>query len=58
MIKYKIFDKLMSVKEASEVWDLSIAQIKQLCVQGKVVSKKIGSSWVILKNQENPKQRK
>jgi len=57
MSKHKIFNKLMSVKEASEMWGLSIAQVKQLCVQGKVIRKKIGNSWVILKDQENPRQR-
>jgi hypothetical protein len=49
-------DDVMGVEEASAVWGLSAAYIKNLCAAGKVKSKKIGRDWIIDKTQPNPKQ--
>lgn len=54
--KYIIFGKLMGIKEASEMWGLSQAQLKQICAKRLVICRKIGNSWVILKDQPNPKR--
>jgi hypothetical protein len=48
-------DNIMGVEEASEVWELSPAYIKNLCASGKVISRKIGKTWIIDKTQHNPK---
>jgi hypothetical protein len=48
-------DKIMGVEEASEVWGLSSGYIKNLCAEGKIISRKIGKTWIIDKEQSNPK---
>ena len=53
-----ILDKVIGVDEASELWGLSPGYIKNLCAEGKVEARKIGKTWILSKNQENPKQRK
>lgn len=50
-------DNLIGVSEASELWGLTAAYIKNLCAEGKVDAKKIGNTWVIDKRQPNPKLR-
>lgn len=52
-----ILDKIIDVQEASELWGLSPDHVKKLCRDGVVQAKKIGNSWAVLKEQENPKQR-
>ena len=54
----KILDQVIGVDEASELWGLSPGYIKNLCAEGKVEARKIGKTWILSKNQENPKQRK
>lgn len=51
-----ILDEIIGVQEASELWGLSADRIKQLCQTGEIEAKKIGKTWVILKNQQNPKK--
>jgi ribosomal protein L36 len=48
-------DKIMGVEEASEIWVLSPGYIKNLCAEGKIISRKIGKTWIINKDQPNPK---
>lgn len=52
-----ILDQIISVQEAAEMWGLSPDHVKLLCRTGEVEAKKIGNSWAVLKDQENPKQR-
>lgn len=48
---------LIGVSEASQLWGLTAAYIKNLCAEGKIDAVKIGNVWVIDKRQPNPKQR-
>lgn len=52
-----ILNQIISVQEAAELWGLSPDHVKRLCRDGDVIAKKIGNSWAVLKNQDNPKQR-
>jgi Helix-turn-helix domain len=47
-------DNVIGVEEASKIWGLSAGTIKNYCAEGKIISKKIGKTWVIDKNQDNP----
>lgn len=51
-------DNIIGVEEASKLWGLSPGTIKNYCADGKIIAKKIGKTWVIDKNQENPSQSK
>jgi hypothetical protein len=53
-----MLENVIGVKEASLLWGLEPSYIKNLCAEGKVISKKIGNTWVIDKNQVNPKKLK
>ncbi|QQZ64490.1 type I-C CRISPR-associated protein Cas8c/Csd1 (plasmid) [Paenibacillus sonchi] len=46
---------VMGVEEAAELWGLSPGRIKNICAEGKLQARKIGKTWVIAKNQPNPK---
>lgn len=48
-------DHIMGVVEAGELWGLSPDRVKGLCQKGEVKAIKIGNSWVLDKNQPNPK---
>lgn len=50
-----VLDQIMGVKEAGEMWGLSADRVKGLCQSKEVKCKKIGNSWVLDKNQPNPK---
>ncbi|MCY9066618.1 helix-turn-helix domain-containing protein [Bacillus inaquosorum] len=52
-----MLDKIIGVDEASKLWDLSPGYIKNLCAHGKLECKKIGKTWIILKDQPNPKNK-
>lgn len=56
-MKINPLDQIMGVQEASELWDMSADHIKALCSSGNLMSRKIGKTWVILKDQPNPRQR-
>lgn len=49
-----MLDHIIGVDEASENWDLSTEQIEKMCMDGQVVSKKIGDTWVIFRDQKKP----
>ncbi|EJR51714.1 hypothetical protein IIO_06173 [Bacillus cereus VD115] len=48
-------EHIMGVKEAGEMWELSADRVKGLCQSGDVIAKKVGNSWILDKNQPNPK---
>lgn len=50
-----VLDQIMGVVEAAELWGLSPDRVKGLCQNGEVQAKKIGNSWVLVKDQPNPK---
>jgi excisionase family DNA binding protein len=52
-----VLDQIMGVNEAAELWGLSPDHVKRLCRDGDVNAVKIGKSWVLEKDQKNPKQR-
>jgi len=52
-----MLDKIIGVEDAAKLWDLSPGYIKNLCAAGLIESKKIGNTWIIDKNQNNPKKR-
>ena len=51
----KILDQIMGVDEASRLWNYAPGYIKNLCAEGKIEARKIGKTWVILKNQNSPR---
>ncbi|KAF6626965.1 helix-turn-helix domain-containing protein [Paenibacillus sp. EKM208P] len=51
-----LMSQLMTTDEANELWGLNQDYIKRLCSSGVVVARKKGKTWLILKDQPNPKQ--
>jgi hypothetical protein len=49
--------ELMTTEEASELWSLSQDHIKRLCSSGQLAARKRGKTWLLLRDQDNPKQR-
>src|SRR5690625_7499301 len=45
-----MLNNVIGVNEASKITGLSAGTIKNYCAEGKIVSKKIGQTWVIDKN--------
>lgn len=56
MKKLEQLNDIMGVQEASVLWDLSPGYIKNLCADRQIKCKKIGGTWVLAKNQSNPKK--
>ena len=52
-----IMERIMTTEEAGEIWDLSQVRIKHLCSDGQVIARKRGKTWLLLREQPNPKQR-
>ena len=50
-------NKIMGAAEAAKLWGLSPGHIKNLAANGKIQAVKIGPTWVISKEQPNPKQK-
>lgn len=50
-----MLERIIGVVEAGEMWGLSPDHVKKLCRDGVVRSKKIGKTWVVDKEQSNPK---
>jgi hypothetical protein len=50
-------DEIMGVIEGSETWELHPDHIKKLCERGVVEARKIGKTWILAKDQPNPRQR-
>ena len=51
-------DQIMGVEEASQLWGLTPGHIKNLCNQGKIRARKIAKTWILNKNEPNPRQKK
>lgn len=51
-----VLDQIMGVQEAAELWGLSADRVKGMCQRGEAKAKKIGNSWVLDRNQTNPKK--
>lgn len=50
-------DLFIGVNEAAELWGYkNPGSVKNLCTQGKVICKKIGKTYIIHKNQPNPRK--
>ena len=49
-----LLDHIIGVDEAGELWNLSPDHVKRLCREGKLLCKKIGKTWVLLRDQPNP----
>ena len=45
-----MLNNVIGVNEASKITGLSAGTIKNYCAEGKIISKKIGQTWVIDKN--------
>lgn len=56
MKKNNPLENIMGVNEAAEMWGLAPGTIKNLCNEGKLKAVKIGKTWVLDKNQPNPKK--
>lgn len=46
----------MGVHDAAELWGLSADHVKLLAKRGDIEARKIGKTWIIDKNQHNPRQ--
>ena len=55
--KNEPLENIMGAEEASRIWGLSASHIKDLAAQRKIKAKKIGKTWVIDRNQTNPKKK-
>lgn len=51
-----VLSQIMGCVEAAELWGLAPAYVKDLCRRGKVKAVCIGRTWVIDRNQSNPRQ--
>lgn len=56
-VQQHALDGIMSVEEAAELWGLAPGTVKNYCLSGKVLARKIGRDWAIEKNQPNPRQK-
>jgi len=51
-----LLDEIMSTEEASKLWGLHQDHVKRLCREGKVICRKFGKTYILEKNQPNPKR--
>lgn len=49
-------ENIADIKQMSEIWGLSESRIKTMCQNGELKAKKLGTTWVVAKNQPNPKK--
>ncbi|GGP14217.1 helix-turn-helix domain-containing protein [Oceanobacillus neutriphilus] len=56
MKNQNVLEQIMGVETAGELWGFSPDHVKKLCRDGKVKAVKIGKTWILDKNQENPKK--
>ncbi len=47
---------VMDIDEASELWGISKPHLKRLCVNDKIIARKVGRIWLIEKDQANPRR--
>ncbi|PYY28334.1 helix-turn-helix domain-containing protein [Paenibacillus illinoisensis] len=52
-----IMSQLMTTDEAAEMWELSSGHIKNLCNKGDVIASKVSNTWLLLRDQPNPKNK-
>jgi hypothetical protein len=52
-----ILSQLMTTEEASTLWGMHQDHIKRLCSSGQVIARKRGKTWMLLREQPNPKKR-
>jgi excisionase family DNA binding protein len=50
--------KIMGTEEAAEKWGLHQDSIKRLCASKRVKAVRIGKTWVLVRDQPNPKTRR
>jgi len=56
-IEMNPLDHIMGTEEAAKVWGYSNPDsVKHLCREGKVKAIQIGKTWILDKNQPNPRQ--
>lgn len=53
-----ILDQIMGVKDAAKLWGMSADHIKRLCREKKLIARNIGKTWILIKDQPNPRTRK
>ena len=53
--KTNLQQTIMNVHEAAERWNLSPSYVKDLCAKEKIAAEKIGKTWVIAREQINPR---
>lgn len=49
-------NRVMGTDEAAMLWGLSQTRVKHLCQQGRLQARLIGRTWILAKNQPNPKR--
>lgn len=54
----RIEELVMGTEKAAELWGLSQDHIKKMCREGKCEAFRIGNTWILLKDQPNPKKKK
>lgn len=54
-MKIDPLENIISAKKAAELWGMSESNVKTLAQEGKIYAKKIGTTWVVDKYQQNPK---
>jgi hypothetical protein len=47
-------DLIMGTDEAAIIWGISQDHIKRLCRDCKCISKRVGNTWILLRDQPNP----
>lgn len=51
-----VLDRIMGTEEAAQLWGISQDHVKRLCRDGVVKARLIGRTWILVKDQPNPKQ--
>lgn len=51
-----MLNHIIGIEEAAHQWALNPSYVKQLCEERKIVSKKIGETWIIYRDQRHPSQ--
>lgn len=53
-----VLDNIIGTDEAALLWGCHADHVKRLCRTGKVICKRIGKTYILLKDQPNPLQPK
>ncbi len=54
---FNSLDYILGADDAARKWNLSPGTIKNYCSEGRLIAKKVGKTWVIDRNQPDPKRR-